>query len=139
MALLAAGIMALCLALRVPLLRLIFGQVEPEVMRNSEIYFFYTAISFPFIALYDAGASIFRSQENTRLPMTVSILSNFMNIGGNAVLIWGFHMGVTGAAIPTLASRVFCAAAVLAFSAEKTVCCPCPGIFPDSSGSEGDP
>ena len=118
-ALLSAGIMALCLAFRVPLLRLIFGQVEPEVMRNSEIYFFYTAISFPFIALYDAGASIFRSQENTRLPMTVSILSNFMNIGGNAVLIWGFHMGVAGAAIPTLASRVFCAAAVLAFLRKK--------------------
>ena len=114
-AVLSAGIMALCLVFRVPLLHLIFGEVEPEVMRNSEIYFFYTAISFPFIALYDAGASIFRSQENTRLPMVVSVISNFLNIGGNAVLIWGFRMGVAGAAIPTLVSRIFCAVVVLAF------------------------
>ena len=36
-----------------------------------------------------------------------------MNIGGNAVLIWVFHMGVAGAAISTLVSRVFCAVVVL--------------------------
>ena len=74
---------------------------------------FYTALSFPFIALYDAGASIFRSQGNTRGPMTVSVISNVINIGGNAALIWGFNMGVAGAAIATLASRVFCAVVVL--------------------------
>ena len=82
-------------------------------MTASRTYFFYTAISFPFIALYDAGASIFRSQGNTRGPMTVSVISNVINIGGNAVLIWVFHMGVAGAAIATLASRIFCAVVVL--------------------------
>ena len=82
-------------------------------MRNSRIYFFYTALSFPFIALYDAGASIFRAQENTKGPMTISVISNVLNIAGNAILIWGFHMGVTGAAIATLGSRVFCAVMVL--------------------------
>lgn len=110
---------ALCLAFRSPLLHWIFGDVEAEVMRNSEIYFFYTALSFPFIALYDAGASIFRSQDNTRLPMVVSVISNFLNIGGNGVLIWGFGMGVAGAAIPTLASRIFCAVVVLACLRKK--------------------
>ena len=45
--------------------------------------------------------------------MVISILSNLMNIGGNALLIWGFHMGVAGAAIATLVSRIFCAAAVM--------------------------
>ncbi len=119
-AVLSAGIMALCLAFRAPLLHVIFGTVDPEVMRNSEIYFFYTALSFPFIALYDAGASIFRSQENTRLPMVISVISNFLNIGGNAVLIWGFGMGVAGAAIPTLASRIFCAVVVLAYLRKRT-------------------
>ena len=82
-------------------------------MTASQVYFFYTALSFPFIALYDAGASIFRSQGNTRGPMTVSVISNVINIGGNAALIWGFNMGVAGAAIATLASRVFCAVVVL--------------------------
>ena len=82
-------------------------------MRASEIYFFYTALSFPFIALYDAAASIFRAQDNTKGPMTISMISNIMNIVGNAIMIWGFHMGVAGAAIATLISRIFCALVVL--------------------------
>lgn len=83
-------------------------------MRASEIYFFYTALSFPFIAAYDAAASIFRAQENTRDPMLISMVSNVMNIVGNAIMIWGFHMGVAGAALATLISRIFCAVVVLA-------------------------
>ena len=102
-----------CLVFRTPLLRLIFGSVEEAVMQDSQTYFFFTLLSFPFIGLYDAGASIFRSQNNTRGPMTISVISNFMNIFGNAVLIWGFDMGVAGAAISTLVSRIFCAVVVL--------------------------
>ena len=109
----SVAVTALCLAFRMPLLQFVFGKVEADVMNASRIYFFYTALSFPFIALYDAGASIFRSQGNTRGPMVVSVISNVLNISGNAVLIWVFHMGVAGAAIATLASRIFCAVVVL--------------------------
>ena len=104
---------AICLGVKKPLLRLRFGALEADVMRASEIYFFYTALSFPFIALYDAAASIFRAQDNTKGPMTISMISNIMNIVGNAIMIWGFHMGVAGAAIATLISRIFCALVVL--------------------------
>ncbi len=103
----------LCLGFKKPLLRLIFGSVEADVMRASETYFFYTAISFPFIAAYDSAASIFRAQENTKGPMLISMISNAMNIVGNAIMIWIFHMGVAGAAISTLVSRIFCAVVVL--------------------------
>lgn len=109
----SVAVTILCLIFRIPLLQFIFGKVEADVMTASRTYFFYTALSFPFIALYDAGASIFRSQGNTRGPMTVSVISNVINIGGNAVLIWVFHMGVAGAAIATLTSRIFCAVVVL--------------------------
>ena len=103
----------ICLVFQKPLLRLIFGSVEAEVMRASETYFFYTALSFPFIAAYDSAASIFRAQDNTRGPMLISMISNVINIAGNAVMIWGFHMGVAGAALSTLISRIFCAVVVL--------------------------
>ena len=104
---------AVCLIFQKPLLRLIFGAVDADVMRASEIYFFFTALSFPFIAAYDSAASIFRAQENTKGPMTISMISNIMNIGGNAVLIWVFQLGVEGASISTLVSRIFCAVVVL--------------------------
>lgn len=112
-------IMAICLLLRRPLLRLIFGSVEADVMEAAQIYFFYTAISFPFIALYDAGSSIYRAQGNTRLPMSIALVSNCLNIAGNGVLIWNFHLGVAGAAIATLASRAISAILVFGFLRNK--------------------
>ena len=109
----SVAVSLICLVLQKPLLRLIFGSVEPAVMRASETYFFYTALSFPFIAAYDSAASIFRAQDNTKGPMIISMISNVMNIAGNAVMIWGFHMGVAGAALSTLISRIFCAVVVI--------------------------
>ena len=109
----SVAVSLICLVFQKPLLRLIFGSVEAEVMRASEIYFFYTALSFPFIAAYDSAASIFRAQDNTRGPITISMISNVMNIAGNAIMIWVFHMGVAGAALSTLISRIFCAVVVL--------------------------
>ncbi len=112
-AVLSVAVSAVCIALRSPLLTMVFGKVEQEVMRDSRTYFFYTALSFPFIAVYGAGAAVYRAQNNTGTPMAISVTSNFLNIGGNAFLIWVMHMGVAGAAIATLASRVFCAVVVM--------------------------
>lgn len=105
----------LCLLFNRPLLQLVFGQVETDVMDAAVTYFYYTAASFPFIGLYDAGAAIYRAQGNSGRPMRISVISNLMNIAGNALFIWGFDMGVAGAALSTLLSRIFCAVVVLAF------------------------
>lgn len=112
---LSVGITGICLLVRVPLLQLIFGEVEAEVMKNSQTYFLITACSFPFIALYNCGAAIFRAQKNTRTPMIISVTSNGLNIIGNAFLIYGMKMGVAGAALATLASRIYCAVLVMWF------------------------
>lgn len=105
----------ICLIGNRGILRLIFGAVEESVMEAAVVYFFFTALSFPFIALYNGGAAICRAQGNSRRPMLISVVSNGVNIGGNAVLIWGLHMGVAGVAIATLVSRICSAAAVLLF------------------------
>ena len=109
----SAAVTILCLLFKDPLLHFIFGKVDADVMEASSVYFLFSAASYPFIALYDSGASIFRAQENTNGPLIISVISNVMNIVGNAILIWGFHMGVAGAAIATLVSRIFCAVVVL--------------------------
>ena len=94
------------------ILGIIFGRIEPGVMENAVIYFFFTALSYPFLALFSAGSAIFRSCGNSRYPMMVSVISNVINIIGNYILIFTFDMGVTGAAIATLISRIFCMVAV---------------------------
>ena len=116
---LSLGIMIFCLCTLRPLLRLIFGSVDQGVMDAATVYFFWTALSFPAISLYNAGSAVFRAQENTRIPLAVATVSNALNIAGNAVLIWGLGMGVAGAAIATLASRVFSMVVILAVLRDK--------------------
>lgn len=104
----SVSLMLICLLTRVPLLRFIFGQVEPEVMRNAQVYFLFSAVSYPFLALFNAGAAFYRAGGNARFPMKISVISNTLNIVGNAIFIYAFHMGVEGAALATLLSRMFC-------------------------------
>ncbi|MDD3206774.1 MAG: MATE family efflux transporter [Lachnospiraceae bacterium] len=101
-----------CLLCYRPLLSLIFGRVDASVMEAAIRYFLITACSFPFVAVYNGSAALFRAQGNSRFPMTVSMISNVINVAGNAILIFGLHMGVTGAALSTLFARVFCAVVV---------------------------
>ncbi|MBR4630512.1 MAG: MATE family efflux transporter [Treponema sp.] len=105
----------LALLLRNQILTCTFGKIEEDVMDNARRYFLITALSYPLIALYNAIAALFRADKNSKLPMKISTISNLLNIFGNAVMIFGFGMGVTGAALSTLLSRAFCAVTILIF------------------------
>ncbi len=111
---LGTGMMALCLALRRPLLSLIFGAVEQSVMEQALDYFFITALSYPFLAAQQTAAAVFRAGRNSTPPMIVAAVANGVNIAGNAVLIFVLHQGVVGAALATLASRIVSAVVLLA-------------------------
>ncbi|SDA75647.1 putative efflux protein, MATE family [Butyrivibrio sp. INlla18] len=113
--LISVTMMILGLLFRMQLLRLIFGTVDADVMEAAGIYFLLTILSYPGVALAAAGSAIFRAQSNTRLPMNIAIVSNILNVAGNALLIWGFGLGVYGAALATLISRIFSAVVLLAF------------------------
>ena len=84
----------LCIVFNGQILSLIFGEVEDAVMENAKQYFFFSAISYPFIALYDDGSSILRAQENSRLPMLISVASNLVNLVLNLLFVWGLGFGV---------------------------------------------
>lgn len=112
----AAG--GICFLLAEPMMRLFFGSIADDVMEAGLLYFRLTAFSFPFIALYNAGAAVFRSIGNSKVSMKVSILMNIINVGGNALCIYGLKMGVAGVAIPTLVSRAVAAAVILWLTAK---------------------
>jgi putative MATE family efflux protein len=105
---LSMTLLAVCLIGRERLLRFIFGQVEDGVMAGCLVYFLITVLSYPFLALFNAGAAFFRAGGNSRFPMKVSVISNIINIVGNAIFIYGFKWNVAGAALSTLISRAFC-------------------------------
>lgn len=108
---------AVCLVLARQMMQLFFGSIEADVMEAGVLYFRITALSFPFIALYNAGAAVFRSIGNSKVSMKVSTLMNAINVAGNAVCIYGLHMGVEGVAIPTLLSRAVAAGVMLYLNA----------------------
>ena len=112
-AVLSVTLMTICLLFRNSILRHVFGSIEQDVMQAAGIYFLLTILSYPGISLSAAASAIFRAQSNTRLPMNIAIISNIINVAGNAIMIWGFGLGVYGAAIATLASRIFSAVVLL--------------------------
>lgn len=92
---------------------LLFGTIEDDVYRAAATYLTFIAASIPALALYNTGAAIYRSIGNSRLPMNIMLAMNTLNVIGNAVLIFGFEMGVNGIAIPTLISRVGAASIIM--------------------------
>ena len=98
---------------RRPMLRLFFGSIEDDVMTDAIIYLMISAFSFPFLAVYNACAALFRSMGNSAVTLKVSIIINLINIAGNAVCIFVMKMGVAGVALPSLISRA--AGAIILF------------------------
>ena len=78
-------------------------------MAHANTYLMIVTASIPFIALYNGGAAIFRAMGDSKIPMIVSMIMNVINVSGNAILIYGFHCGTEGVAIPTLVSRAVAA------------------------------
>lgn len=106
-------LMLVALVFRQHLLYAIFGYIEADVMDSALIYFLLTAASYPFIAIYNSGAALFRAMGNSKVSMFNSVLMNVINIGVNALLIYGFGMGAAGAGWGTLISRAMAAIIVL--------------------------
>ena len=88
-----------------PILTTVFGQLDEDVLRGAMTYYTLSALSFPFLALYNSGAALFRSMGNSRVSMYASMVMNLVNVAGNALLIYGAKLGVMGAGLSTLVAR----------------------------------
>lgn len=112
-------IMTVCLCFRGQILSLVFGDIGADVMKNADVYFFLTALSYPFLAVYNAGAALFRAMGNSKISMLVSLIDNIVHIGGDALLIYGFGWGSAGAGAATLIARILAAAAMFLLICRK--------------------
>ncbi len=112
-------IIAVCMPLRRQILNLVFGKIEFNVMNNALTYFVWILLSFPFLAVYNGCAALYRSMGNSKLSLKVSLVMNFINIAGNALFIYGLKIGVTGAALATFLSRVIAAVVMVILLCNK--------------------
>lgn len=103
----------ICLWGREFFLDTIYGSIAADVKDSAMIYFLITAFSYPFFAVYAGGAALCRAEGNSKITMKVAIITNLINVCGNALLVMGLRMGTAGVAIPTLLARAFGAFAML--------------------------
>ncbi|MEE0935978.1 MAG: MATE family efflux transporter [Methanobrevibacter sp.] len=115
----SAALMILVLVLRQFLIGILFGQIEAAVWHNAEVYLYIVALSIPFIAIYNAGAAIFRTTNDASLPMKIMLLCDVLNVLGNAFCIYYLGWDVTGVAVPTVISRVAAALLILYFAIDE--------------------
>jgi len=88
-----------------PIIRGLYGRIEDDVMEAASVYFLFTGLSYPFLAVYSANAALFRATGNSRITMRIAILVNVLNITCNAIFIYGLKIGVMGAGLSTLLVR----------------------------------
>lgn len=85
------------------------GQPE-ELLPLIRPYFLLQLASLPFVMLFNSFKQFADGITDTRTPMFIMISANLINILGNYLLIYGKAglpaLGVTGAGISTLASRI---------------------------------
>ena len=94
------------------MLRLLFGKVEDSVMEACVTYLKISAYSYPALAIYNSGASVYRSLGKTNVTMYISVLSNIINVVGNVIGVFVLHAGVAGVAWPSLIARTFSAVVI---------------------------
>ena len=99
-------VMTLLLCVHEPLLKLIYGEMDAELLENCKTYFFWTLWGYPFSSIGEASCLALRAMGKNKQSSACSISFNVMNVIGNAVLIYGVKLGVAGAAIATTISRV---------------------------------
>ncbi len=107
----AIFMMVICLAFCPQMLRLVYGNIESDVFENAKTYFYITAIGYPFFAVGSSSTALLRAQAKSKTALWMTASVNLLNVCGNAILIYGFDMGVAGAAISTTFSRVVWAVA----------------------------
>lgn len=115
---LSTVLMISVIILRRFLIGLLFGQIEADVWVNADLYLYIVALSIPFIAIYNAGASIFRTTNDASLPMKILLVCDILNVIGNAICIYYLGWDVRGVAIPTVISRALSAILILHFAVD---------------------
>ncbi len=113
--LIACGVvlMLVTLLFLTPLLKL-FG-APADVLPYAEDYVSITAIGFPFLLLTTGGGHLIRADGSPRMTMICNLSGAVINTILDAVFIFGFDMGMKGAALATIVGQIFSGILVLLY------------------------
>ena len=113
--LILCSIMGVSLYLLLMLVKpIMFEMNQPiEVVKLAIPYLNFIALSIIPLTIFEALKRFSDGLSNTKYPMYATVLANVINIALNYLLIFGYYgfpkLGITGAAIGTLVSRIIMA------------------------------
>jgi putative MATE family efflux protein len=111
-------------------IRLIFGTIAADVADSARTYLILSAVSFPFLAVYNACAALFRSMGNSRVSLYASLVMNIVNVSSNVLTIYVLNLGVLGAGISTLLARVVASVMIFALIQNRSHLVYLSNVFP---------
>lgn len=114
--LLFGGGLLLCIVTQLflePLL-LFFGSPD-NVLDYAKEYVRITSIGFPFLILSNGGAHLVRADGSPRYSMICNLTGAIINTILDPLFIFGFDMGMTGAALATIIGQIASAAMVFRY------------------------
>ena len=86
-----------------------------DVLPYAASYVRVLAIGFPFLILTIGGGHLIRADGSPRMAMLCTLSGAVINIGLDAVFIFGLRMGMTGAALATIIGQIFSAMLVIRY------------------------
>lgn len=107
---------------RMPLIHLLFGNADKQVILDGYSYFGITLLTYPLITIDLVSNGILRGAGDTKTPMKISIFMNVLNVFFSYIFINGISfnstvyfkaMGVTGAALGIATARTIGAVVIL--------------------------
>lgn len=94
---------------------------DAQVAAPAVSYLRIRALATPAVLVVTAGHGAFRGHQDTRTPFLVAVLVNVINLVADPILIFGFGMGLDGAAWATALAQWVGAIGFLALLAHRRI------------------
>ena len=89
---------------------------EGAILENAVVYLRTTICGILFIAFYNGISAILRALGDSKTPLIFLIISSFLNVGMDLLLVVKFNLGVFGVALATVIAQALSAAIVLIYA-----------------------
>lgn len=100
---------AIYLVLDDPILTAFGGRVNDQTFACAKEYFFYITLGIPFYMFGQCINPIIRSDGSPKLAMAFTVAGAVANLILDPLFIYGFHWGMMGAAVATVAGQILTA------------------------------
>ena len=106
-AFLASVVMAAMLIFPNQLFDLFFTGAAPDVLSEGKKYMLFSALSLPFYGIFQSFAHLCRGFGNNKVPLYTSVSGSIVNVITAFICIKLLGLGVVGAGIGLLISRIY--------------------------------